>query len=379
MGPRASSAAVVGVGHTAYGRLPDHDPYDLGMWALREALDDSGLDFANIDGLIINRIPDYQRFGEIAGINPDYVTITPGQGRFSGICIQTAAAVIEAGLASTVALVYGNNGRSAGDKYGGSGDAYGSGGEGLWFPYGMTSPGAFHALMMRRHMERYGTTTQQLGTISRTFRRHAGLNPAAVMRQPFDEATYLTARLICDPLRLLDYCLINDGGVALIVTSPERARDLKKPPAYLRGYGLSSALAGSTFPPDDYWRGPMAKASEKSFRMAGLAHDDMSALMIYDNFTPTVLFSLEGYGYCAPGESGPFVAEGHLALGGRFPTNTSGGHLSESYMQGWALNVEAVRQVRRECGERQVPNAANAHYMAAAPVCSSIIYSRDPS
>src|SRR5882724_7368577 len=115
MGSRASSAAVVGVGHTAYGRLPDHDPYDLGMWALREALDDAGLGFADIDGLIVNRIPDYQRFGEIAGIDPDYVTITPGQGRFSGICIQTAAAVIAAGLATAVALVYGNNGRSAGD------------------------------------------------------------------------------------------------------------------------------------------------------------------------------------------------------------------------------------------------------------------------
>src|SRR3984893_7277425 len=135
---------------------------------------------------------------------------------------------------------------------------------------------------------------------------------------------------------------------------------------------MATALAGSSFPPDDFWRAPMGKTADASFAAAGVKHADVSALMIYDNFTPTVLFSLEGYGYCAPGESGPFVAEGHLALGGRFPTNTSGGHLSESYMQGWALNVEAVRQVRRECGERQVLDATNAHYMAAAPVCSSI-------
>ena len=123
----------------------------------------------------------------------------------------------------------------------------------------------------------------------------------------------------------------------------------------------------------------MRKAGAKSFRMAGVSPADISTLMIYDNFTPTVLFSLEGYGYCGEGESGPFVAEGHLALGARYPTNTSGGHLSESYMQGWALNVEAVRQVRGACGERQVKDCAFAHYMAAAPVCTSIIYGREAS
>jgi acetyl-CoA acetyltransferase len=349
------------------------------MWALTAALEDAGLGFGDIDGLIVNRVPDYQRFGEIAGLDPAYVTTTPGQGRYSAICIETAAAVIDAGLATTVALVYGNNGRSAGDTYGGSGDAYGSGGEGLWFPYGMTSPGAFHALMMRRHMDEYGTTPEQLCAVSRTFRRHASLNPAAVMRQNFTEAEYLASRFICEPLRLLDYCLINDGGVAMVVTSAERARDARQRPAYLRGYGLQAALAGSTFPPTDYWRAAMRAAGERSFARAGLRHDDMSTLMIYDNFTPTVLFSLEGFGYCGAGESGPFVAEGSLALGGRFPANTSGGHLSESYMQGWALNVEAVRQVRGTCGERQVAGAVNAHYMAASPVCASIVYSREPS
>src|SRR5499426_1229012 len=269
--------AVAGVGTTRYGKLPEYDAYDLGVWALKEALADCGLGFDAIDGLIVNRIPDYQRFGEITGLDPRYTNTTPGQGRFSGICIQTAVAVIAAGMAETVALVYGNNGRSAGDHYGGASDAYGSGGAGLWFPYGMTSPGAFHALMMRRHMEQYGTTAAQLGAVAMAFRKHASLNPDAVMRTPFTIEDYLAARFICEPLRLLDYCLINDGGVAM---------------------------------------------------------------MIYDNFTPTVLFSLEGFGFCPVGESGPWVADGKLQLGGAFPTNTSGGHLSESYMQGWALNVE---------------------------------------
>src|ERR671914_436200 len=233
----AGKVAVVGVGTTRYGKLPEYDAYDLGVWALKTALEDCGLRFEDIDGLIINRIPDYQRFGEITGINPRYITITPGQGRFSGICIQTAVAVIAAGLARAVALVYGNNGRSAGDAYGGASDAYGSGGAGLWFPYGMTSPGAFHALMMRRHMDEYGTTSDQLGTIAMTFRRHASLNPDAVMRTPFTLEEYRAARYICEPLRLLDYCLVNDGGVALILTTAERARRVGARPVYVEAGG----------------------------------------------------------------------------------------------------------------------------------------------
>lgn len=372
-------AAVAGVGTTAYGRLPEYDAYDLGFWALSNALDDAGLKFGDIDALIVNRIPDYQRFCEIAGIDPEYVTITPGHGRFAAMCIDTAAALVASGRSKTVALVYGNNGRSAGMAYGGEGDSYGSGGGALWFPYGMTSPGAFHAMMMQQHMKLYGTRPEQIAHVAMTFRNHAALNPQAVMRERFDLDTYLNARMICEPLRLLDYCLINDGGVALIITADDRAKDLRKPPVYIRGSAVQTVFSDSMFPPEDFWRAGMTKVADKSFGQAGLTRDDMSALMIYDNFTPTVMFSLEGCGYCGVGESGPFVAEGHLALGARYPTNTSGGHLSESYMQGWALNVEAVRQIRGECVERQVAGAANVHFCAAAPVCSSIVYSKDPS
>jgi acetyl-CoA acetyltransferase len=118
----------------------------------------------------------------------------------------------------------------------------------------------------------------------------------------------------------------------------------------------------------------MAQAGAETFAKAGITHDDVDALMVYDNFSPTVMFSLEGFGYCPVGESGSFVQGGTLQLGGPLPTNTSGGHLSESYMQGWGLNVEAVRQLRGNCGERQVPGAEFVHYMAAAPVISSILY-----
>jgi acetyl-CoA acetyltransferase len=277
-----------------------------------------------------------------------------------------------------VALVYGNNGGSGGATYGGKDDAYGSDGA-MWFPYGMTSPGAFHAMMMQRHMAEFGTTREQMAHIPMAFRQHAALNPAAVMRTPFDLQGYMDARPICEPLMLLDYCLINDGGVAIIVTSSERAADLKKRPVHIRGTGLKTAFSGSSFPPEDYWYSPISTATDHSFQEAGLDRADIDALMVYDNFTPTVLFSLEGSGYCPRGESGAWVAEGHLSLHGSLPANTSGGHLSESYMQGWALNVEAVRQIRGECGPRQVQGAANVHYVTASPVCSSIIYSGDAS
>jgi acetyl-CoA acetyltransferase len=198
------------------------------------------------------------------------------------------------------------------------------------------------------------------------------------MRQPFDLETYLNSRYICEPLRLLDYCLINDGGVALILTTEDRAKDLPQKPVYVRSMAQRSSFTDSTFPPEDFWRGPMQSASQETFSRLDVKQADMDALMVYDNFSPTVLFSLEGFGYCNVGEGGSFIEGGRLKLDGQFPTNTSGGHLSESYMQGWALQLEAVRQLRGSCGDRQVANARNIHYMAAAPVITSIVYGDQP-
>lgn len=370
--------AVIAVGNTPFGKLPGYSSYDLGVWALQNALADGGLTVGDIDGLIVHRIPDYQKFAEIIGINPRFASLVPAQGRMSGSAIEMAAMVIASGLANTIALVYGNNGRSAGDRYGGDTDRYGSGGAGEWFPYGMTSPGAVHAMMFQRHMALYGTRSEHLASVAVTFRRHAALNPNAVMRTPITIADHHSSRYIAEPLHLFDYCLINDGGVAMIVTAAERARDWEKAPVYVRGFAQSTKLAGSAFPDDDFWYAPMSVVAEEVYRMAEVDRTDLDALMVYDNFSPTVLFTLEGFGFCKRGEAGPWVAEGHIALEGRYPTNTSGGHLSESYMQGWALNVEAVRQIRGECGERQVPGAKLIQYMCAAPLVTSIIYGGDP-
>ncbi|MER0848488.1 thiolase family protein [Pseudomonas aeruginosa] len=376
-------AAVVGVGTSRYGKLPGYNAYDLGLWALREALNDCGLEYGDIDGLITNRIPSYGRFAELCGINPRYTLSTPGHGRFSGICIQTAALLVASGIINTVALVYANDGASAGTQYGGNPSKYGAAAgaygatDGHWAPYGMTSPGAFHALMMQRHMHLYGTTEQHLGQVAVTFRKHARLNPDAVMRTPFSMDEYLATKYICEPLRLLDYCLINDGAVAMIITRADLAEGLRKPPVYIRGASQASQFSGSSFPPEDFWAAPMRKVASDVYAMAGVCQKDVDGLMIYDNFTPTVLFTLEGFGFCEPGQSGPWVAEGLLGLDGQYPSNTNGGHLSESYLQGWGLNVEAVRQLRGECGERQMRAPELVQYMAAAPVVTSIIYGRE--
>ena len=369
--------AVAGVGTTRFGVLPGFDAYDLGAWALRKALDDAGLAAESLDGLIVNRISDYQRFGELFGINPSFVAQLPAQGRMSGASIMVALGALEAGLCKTVALVYGNNGRQAGASYGGEDDGgYGSD-EAAWMrPYGMTSPGAFHATMFRRHMKEFGTTSRELAAVAVAFRKHAGLCPSAVMRTAITIDDHQASRFIAEPLHLLDYCLINDGGVALIITATERAKDLRKGPVPILGFGEATQLDGSGMPAPDYWFQPCNKVANDVYGMSGTSPAEMDVLQIYDNFSPTVLFSLEGFGFCPRGESGKWIQNGRLELGGEFPTNTSGGHLSESYMQGWALNVEAVRQLRGECEERQVKDAQHVQYICAAPVVTSVIYGR---
>lgn len=371
--------AVAGIGRTTYGKLPGFSAEDIGIWALDEALRDCGLTRKDVDGLIVSRIPDYQVFCEMTQISPRFVNVTPGQGRMSGATIELGAMAIATGMCDVIALVYGNNGRSAGAKYGGAGDRYGGAGGGMWFPYGMTSPGAAHAMMFSRHQHLYGTTSDQLGHVAKTFRDHAALNPGAVMRDPITLEDYHASRYICEPLHVFDYCLINDGGVALILVSAERARDLAKPPVYIRGFAQDSRLPGSDMPPEDFWRAPMETVAKDVYAMSGVTRADLSGAMIYDNFSPTVLASLEGFGFCPVGESGAFVADGHLALGGSLPTNTSGGHLSESYMQGWALNIEAVQQLRDECGARQIEGASVIQYVCASPIVTSIIYGRHPA
>ncbi len=370
--PLRNKAAVIGVGTTKFGNFPHTDEYGLAADAFRAALADGGIDKRAIDGLVVCRIPSYARMGEVLGLDPRWSLTLPPHGRMSGIGIIEAALAIATGQASTVALLYANIGRSRRVNYGGEESPN------VWDPWGFTSPGAAHALMFRRHMELYGTTTRQLAEVSVAIRAHACLNPDAVMRVPITIEDHESARFITEPLRLLDYCLINDGAVCLILSAAERARDFAQAPVLISGFGGRDAFSASAIPnfDIDFWHDPVAEAGTEARAMAGVERGDIDALMAYDNFSPTVLFSLEGLGFCPRGEAGRFVQGGTIRLGGALPMNTDGGHLSNSYMQGWALNVEAVRQLRGGCGARQVADAQVVQYVQATPCTRSIIYTR---
>jgi acetyl-CoA acetyltransferase len=369
----AGAASVIGVGTTPFGSLPGHSADDLGSWALTEALDDAALRGHEIDGLVCSRVSSYEAIAAQHAIQPRWVAHLPAEGRMAGVAVELAALAIATGRCRRVALVYGNDGRSAGATYGSGGESYGTSPE-LTLPYGYTSPGAFYALMLQRHRHLYGTTEEQLATVALTFRRHASLNERAVMREEIDLETYLTSRFVVEPMHLFDYCLINDGGVALILAATEEAPDLVERPVGVLGFAQEGQLVESDFPPEDFWAGAIGRAGARSLAMADRDRADVDALMVYDNFSPNVLFTLEGLGHCGPGEAADWIQAGRIALGGELPCNTSGGHLSESYMQGWGLNVEAVRQLRGECGARQVEGARTVQYACASPVCSSVIY-----
>jgi acetyl-CoA acetyltransferase len=192
------------------------------------------------------------------------------------------------------------------------------------------------------------------------------------MRKPITRDDYFNSPMIVDPLRLLDNCLINDGGVAYLVTSLERARDLKQTPVKVLSSGLSGAMR-YYYGTEDGWYGVLADLRERLFGSAGLTAADLDAAQIYDNFTPSVVFALEGMGVCERGGAGAWIAAGEHRRGGALPINTAGGHLSEAYLQGWALTVEGVRQLRGTAGERQIPDCQVSLDVTCSPICSAHI------
>jgi acetyl-CoA acetyltransferase len=206
-------------------------------------------------------------------------------------------------------------------------------------------------------MQRYGTTSEQLAEIAVTMRRHAGLNPNAKMRAPITVDDVMSSRVISSPLHLLDCCIISDGGGAVVVTSLERARDLDTKPVRLLGCG--EAVTHQEIGSPDLLTIAAKQSGDRAFAMAGLQRSDIDLAMIYDSFTITVLATLENLGFCGPGEGGDFVADGRIGLGGALPVNPDGGGLSSNHpgMRGIFLVIEAVKQLRGECGERQVAGA----------------------
>jgi acetyl-CoA acetyltransferase len=270
--------------------------------------------------------------------------------------VSHAAAAIHAGLCEVVLVLYGStaasNALAIGTGLGAGRDPAAA----FVGPYGMTTVGSY-ALVARRHMERYGTSSEQLAEIAVTMRRHASLNPEAKMRRPIRVADVLESRMISEPLHLLDCCIISDGGGALVVTSAERARDLARPPVAVLGCG--EAVCHPELGAPDLLTIAARQSGAQALGMAGVRHADLDLCTVYDSFTITVLATLENLGFCKAGEGGAFVEGGRIGLGGELPVNPDGGGLSSNHpgMRGIFLVIEAVRQLRGEAGARQVEGA----------------------
>lgn len=370
--------AIVGVGQTDHRALYQErgvrrDAYALAAEALRLAIADAGLAKHDIDGLFLSRLS-YGRCADVLGIHtPHFVQELEGSGRMSGVALQNAVALVASGQAEVVACVYGNNGRSVQMKYGGEGAAEGSADTaGYDSMFGMTSPGAYVSLMYQRYRHLYGAPDNALAPLAMNNRHNATKNPIAVFQSEISEQDYLASRFIAEPMRLYDYCIINDGGVASIVTSLERAKDLPSTPVRVAATAGIAELT-NFYTSKDFFYNVGAEVAERVYRLSGLGPGDVDVLEVYDNFLPTILFSLEGFGYADRGKAWRWIRDHDIGYDGDRPMNTSGGHTAESYMQGWALHVEAVNQIRGTAGDRQVRNAQVAHYICVAPITTSHI------
>jgi acetyl-CoA acetyltransferase len=280
------------------------------------------------------------------------VTMNIG-GATAAAMVQQAALAIDAGLATTVACVFSDAPlkppKPSQQKREGSAAAYGFA-RGLNAAYGQFGVNALYALVAKRHMHRFGTTNDHLGAVAVAERAWANSNPAAQFHEtPLTIEDYHRSRWIVEPFHLLDCCLVSNGGAAVIVTSADRARSLRQPPVYVWGFGQGHPGGD---PIDTLTSGaPLAKRT--AFAMAGIETSDVDVAELYDCYTFTVLVTLEDYGFCAKGESGPFVADGSIGPGGRLPVNTGGGQLSSFYMWGMTPVSEGVIQARGQGGARQ--------------------------
>jgi acetyl-CoA acetyltransferase len=340
---------------------PDKTEFQIMAECARGALEDCGLELRDVDGLFAASMSmgpmGVVSLAEYLDVKPRYLDGTNIGGSSFVAHVNHAAAAIHAGLCEVALILYGStaasNAMAIGTGMGGGRDA----GASFVSPYGLTTVGSY-ALVAQRHMHAYGTTSAQLAEIAVTMRRHAGLNANAKMRKPITVGDVLESRIISRPLHLLDCCIISDGGGAVIVTSAERARDLRQRPVLLLGCG--EAVCHQEVGAPDLLSIAAKQSGAQAFRMAGVSHDDVDLCTIYDSFTITVLVTLENLGFCKPGEGGAFVSGGRIGLGGALPLNPDGGGLSSNHpgMRGIFLVIEAAKQLRGECGERQVAGAA---------------------
>jgi len=353
-GLKRGSTAIVGAAESDLGQVADEmSPMDLCAQGISGALADCGLAMKDVDGLFCAMTQ--QRMSiisliEYLGIQPKFIGSSMTGGSSFEFHVAQAAAAIEAGLCSVAVIAYGSTQRSVGRKQASQREV-----NPYETPFKPFLPTSAYALAASRHMHQYGTTRENLAEVAVAARKWAQLNPVAWEKKPLTVADVLKARMISHPFTVRDCCLVTDGGGAIVMTSAARAKSLKKPPAYVLGCGHGVTHMNISSMPDLTITGAK-QSGEVAYTMAKLSAKDCDMVQLYDAFTINTILFLEDLGFCKKGEGGAFVSNGNIAPGGGLPVNTNGGGLSYCHpgMYGLFILIEGVRQLRGECGERQL-------------------------
>jgi acetyl-CoA acetyltransferase len=376
---------IAGIGFTEYSKKSGRTVRSLASEACLNAIGDAGLNVSDIDGFVSynfnDSAPAMGVATEIGVPAAKYAVDFQSGGNAANLIILTAVAAIEAGLAKNVVCYRAMNGRS-GFRLGGGREMTAGGITQYTAPFGwITYPQAM-AMWCRRHMIQYGTNADQLGEVAVTFRDNAALNPRAMQRTPISKSEYMNSRMIVEPFRMLDICLESDGACAVLVTSTDRAQDMKHKPIHIMGgaYGGGPNQGDDLFDAirwPDHSHNYSKYIADDLWASAGIGPKDVDIAQIYDCFTYSVIMQLEGFGFCKEGEGGPFVQGGRIARDGELPLNTAGGLLSEAYIHGLNHVVEAVDQLRGNAGPRQIKDAEICLTTAGAMTCGSALILRN--
>jgi acetyl-CoA acetyltransferase len=388
--PSGGGAAVVGIGTIGFHRSTDESVATLTNRAVTAALADSGLDRSQLDGLFVHigspRGLDYDATARLLGLEVRMAAQSWSHGRFTATVLQHAALAVSAGLTDYALCVgafrnspFGRHGTARFPDYN-EAMREGGGPHAEHPATGLVAPIGGAAMATTRYLHTYGIEREKLGAVALTQRAAASCNPLAVMQKPIDEHDYAASPYVVEPLRLLDCSVPVDTAVAVIITTTERAADVR--PRAVRMLSYQGLRAG----PNEFVFGqiglginqrdagdyqPVGK-NERVFTQAGVSPADVDALYCYDGFSPQVLWTLERFGFCAPGEAADWIQGGRIGLDGELPVNTCGGHLSEGHSNGWGQTIELVRQLRHEAGDRQIKDCAVA--MWATTLGDAILY-----
>lgn len=352
-----SKSAIAGVGLHGLGEAPGETHMEIMARAVKAALDDAGIDLSEVDGLFttnMNNLLAGPSIAEYLGIVPRVTDATNFGGSAFVAYLQSAAMAIATGLCEVALICYGSNQRTASGKLHSPVEP-----QPFEAPYKPRNPITAYALATARHMHDYGTTRRDLAEVAVSMRDWARLNPDAFLRDPLTVEEVLSSRMVADPLSVRDCCLVTDGGGAVVLVSEARAKQMRKAPVWVRGFGVAHTHKSIMEMPD-LTVTPAAISGPLAFAMAGVTAQDIDLVELYDAFTINPILFMEDLGFCAKGQGGRFFAEGHSRPGGRLPVNTNGGGLSCTHpgMYGVFTIIEAVQQLRGEVGERQVSNCA---------------------